>query len=389
MTSATKGKFIILYGINNLGKSTQAKKLVERLDAEGFKTEYLKYPIYDLEPSGLMLNNFLRQGNYYSLSPREAQIIYALNRTQYEKTLLEKLEDGINIVAEDYVGSGLAWGIGSGVDENFLKTINSHLLKSDLAFLFDGERFQEAIEKTHKFENDKLLIDNVREIHKRLGSEYGWINVNANLTIEQVHQVIWHEVINLLDPKRQFRSKHTSTPENNNFWENIIENEYPIHPDNTNAKNSETPNSKNSHQQNILKIERLSSAAQLPTRSHPNDAGLDLYSADFYSLLPGEKVLVRTGIKMAIPDGFAGLIWDKSGIAKGGIKTMGGVIDSGYRGEILINIINLSNSVVHIARGQKIAQILIQKIETPIIMEVSINDHTERGSKGHGSTGLF
>ncbi|MHB8904210.1 MAG: nucleoside/nucleotide kinase family protein, partial [Patescibacteria group bacterium] len=144
------GKLIVLYGINNLGKSTQAKLLVERLKANGYKAEYLKYPIYDLNPSGVILNDYLRNGNSYELSAKEAQIIYALNRTQYQAELIDKLRAGINIIAEDYRGTGIAWGLGAGVDENFLKKINSHLVPEDLVFLFDGDRFRQAIENNHK-----------------------------------------------------------------------------------------------------------------------------------------------------------------------------------------------------------------------------------------------
>ena len=133
-----KGKFIVLYGINNLGKTTQAKLLVASLNKEGNKAEYLKYPIYDLEPSGPILNNYLRGGNIYNLSRRDVQFIYALNRTQYENELKNKLDRGINIVAEDYTGTGKAWGIGTGVDEKFLNDINAHLLKEDLGMLLDG-----------------------------------------------------------------------------------------------------------------------------------------------------------------------------------------------------------------------------------------------------------
>ena len=92
---------------------------------------------------------------------------------------------------------------------------------------------------------------------------------------------------------------------------------------------------------------------------------------------------------MAIPDGCAGLIWDKSGIAKSGLHTMAGVIDSGYRGEIIINLVNLGESLVYIESGQKIAQIIIQKIEYPEITEGEIDDRTTRGESGFGSTGLF
>src|SRR3989338_7485375 len=105
-----RGKFIVFYGINNLGKTTQAKILVDKLKLHGLKAEYLKYPVYDIAPSGPILNNYLRQNNFYNLSAREIQIIYAFNRLQFEKTLVEKVAQGINIVAEDYTGTGLTWG---------------------------------------------------------------------------------------------------------------------------------------------------------------------------------------------------------------------------------------------------------------------------------------
>jgi len=189
-----KGLFIIFHGINNLGKSTQAKLLVEKMNQTGHQTEYLKYPIYNLKPSGTILNNYLREGNKFNLTAREAQTIYAINRTQYEPGLKSKLEQGINIVAEDYTGTGICWGIGAGVDEDYLKLINSHLLKEDLDFLFDGQRFAESTEKNHKHENDEELLEKVRQAHLKIGQENNWIIINANLTIEAIHAIIWAEI---------------------------------------------------------------------------------------------------------------------------------------------------------------------------------------------------
>ncbi|MBI4812110.1 hypothetical protein HY798_01500 [Candidatus Falkowbacteria bacterium] len=190
--------FIVFYGINNLGKTTQTKLLVEKLNSEGFKAQYLKYPVYGLEPSGRILNNYLREGNIYNLTPREAQIIYTLNRTQYEKELSDKLEDGVIVVAEDYTGTGLAWGMGAGVDENFLKKINSHLLKEDVGFLFEGERFKEATENNHRHETNDKLTNKVRQAHLKLAEEFGWMKINANLPIKKIQDIIWDKVKNLL-----------------------------------------------------------------------------------------------------------------------------------------------------------------------------------------------
>lgn len=193
-----KGKFIVLYGINNLGKTTQAKLLVASLNKDGHMAEYLKYPIYDLEPSGPILNNYLRGGNIYNLSGQDAQFIYALNRMQYEKELLKKLKRGINIVAEDYTGTGIAWGIGAGVDEKFLTNINAHLVKEDLGMLFDGERYMDSIEKGHKHESDNALMKKVRDVHLYLAKKYKWQKIDANLPIEEIREIVWDKVRSII-----------------------------------------------------------------------------------------------------------------------------------------------------------------------------------------------
>ncbi len=140
----TKGKFIALYGINNLGKTTQAKKLVNYFKDKELKAEYVKYAVYDLEPSGKLLNDYLRKGNPYNLSSREFQILQVLNRKQYEPILIDKLNKGINIISEDYKGTGIAWGIAAGVDETFMKYINKLLLEEDLVFYLMVKDFYKA-----------------------------------------------------------------------------------------------------------------------------------------------------------------------------------------------------------------------------------------------------
>ena len=138
-----------------------------------------------------------------------------------------------------------------------------------------------------------------------------------------------------------------------------------------------------------LKIKKLNNEAVLPRYAHESDAGMDLFSVEDFGLSPGERKICPTGIAMAIPEGFVGLIWDKSGIAaKNGIKTMGGVIDSNYRGEIGVILKNLSEEKYKINKGDKIAQMLIQKIESPEIEEVDSLEDTDRGEGGFGSTGI-
>ncbi len=138
-----------------------------------------------------------------------------------------------------------------------------------------------------------------------------------------------------------------------------------------------------------IQIKKNHPDARIPQYTIDGDAGLELYSSENIVLSSDERKIVKTGISMKISVGYVGLIWDKSGIAvKGGIKTMGGVIDSNYRGDVGVILKNLSDEAYEIKKGDKIAQMLIQKIECPTIEEVDELDETERGEGGFGSTGL-
>ena len=137
-----------------------------------------------------------------------------------------------------------------------------------------------------------------------------------------------------------------------------------------------------------LKLTKLGMDAKIPRYAHDGDAGLDIYSNERVVLKPLDRYPVRTGIKIAIPKGHVGLIWDKSGLAMDGIKTVGGVIDSSYRGEIKVAVINLSSKTIYLEKGQKIAQMLIQKVENARIDVSEKLSITPRGENGFGSTGL-
>ncbi|OGH73778.1 MAG: hypothetical protein A3C90_03760 [Candidatus Magasanikbacteria bacterium RIFCSPHIGHO2_02_FULL_51_14] len=193
-----KGKLIVLYGINNLGKTTQATLLVERLNKEGHRAEYLKYPLYDLAPSGPLISGYLRGGNPHQFTPRESQLLNVLNRTQFDARLRQKIADGTLVVAEDYIGTGIAWGMGAGVDGSLLKKWNEHLVKEDLAFLFTGKRFTEATEANHRHETDEALLARVEKAHEELAGENGWIFIAANRSIEEIHEDIRATVGKLL-----------------------------------------------------------------------------------------------------------------------------------------------------------------------------------------------
>ncbi len=138
-----------------------------------------------------------------------------------------------------------------------------------------------------------------------------------------------------------------------------------------------------------IKIKKLNPEAIAPSYAHSGDAGLDLCSCEEFILQPHERHLTSTGLSIEIPEGFVALIWDKSGVANKGIKTMGGVIEYTYRGEYKVILYNTGKESFEVKKGQKIAQLLIQPIMTARIEEVDELSETERGDGGFGSTGIF
>lgn len=136
-----------------------------------------------------------------------------------------------------------------------------------------------------------------------------------------------------------------------------------------------------------LKVVKLHNDAILPSYAHPGDAGLDFYAYEGLFLKPMERVAVRTGIKMEIPEGYVGLVWDKSGRAlRDGLHTLAGVVDATYRGEIQIVITNLTEEPIEIKKGMKLAQMLIQRVEHAQLEEVRELSDTKRGEGAFGST---
>ena len=137
-----------------------------------------------------------------------------------------------------------------------------------------------------------------------------------------------------------------------------------------------------------LKIKKLHSDAIVPKYAHHDDAGFDLFAIENVMVKKGQRAVIPTGIAMEIPEGHVGLIWDKSGLSiKFGIKTVGGVIDSTYRGEILIGVINFGENDYVFEKGHKVAQMIIQKKETVDFEEVKELSDTKRGEDRFGSTG--
>jgi dUTP diphosphatase len=140
-----------------------------------------------------------------------------------------------------------------------------------------------------------------------------------------------------------------------------------------------------------LRIVRLDPRAQVPTRAHPGDAGLDLHSVEDATLAPGERVSVGTGMAVEIPTGYAGLVLPRSGLAaRHGISVVNapGLIDAGYRGEIRVLLLNTDpREPFEVRAGARIAQLVIAQVALADAIEVESLEGSQRGAGGFGSSG--
>jgi len=140
-------------------------------------------------------------------------------------------------------------------------------------------------------------------------------------------------------------------------------------------------------------ISRLDPDLPMPRYAHPGDAGVDLHAREDVSLAPGERALVPTGIAIALPAGYAAFVHPRSGLAaRHGISMVNapGTIDAGYRGEILVNLLNTDiHEAFNISRGDRIAQLVVQRVSEAHFVEVESLPGSQRGETGHGASGGF
>lgn len=140
----------------------------------------------------------------------------------------------------------------------------------------------------------------------------------------------------------------------------------------------------------ILRFKRIHPDAVLPAYAHPSDAGMDVRSVEDVTLAPGKRALVHTGLVMMLPPMYEAQVRPRSGLAaKHGVTVLNtpGTIDSGYRGEVGVILINLGDDVFQVRKGDKIAQIVIAPVTQPAVEETEVVDETDRGAGGFGSTG--
>ncbi|MBU4242617.1 MAG: dUTP diphosphatase [Nanoarchaeota archaeon] len=139
-----------------------------------------------------------------------------------------------------------------------------------------------------------------------------------------------------------------------------------------------------------VKVHRLDKELEMPKYAKLGDAAFDLRSVEDKVILAGKKELIKTGLRVAVPKNHCGLIWDRSGLAaKHSIHCLAGVLDSGYRGEIVVVLHNLGHEDFKVERSMRIAQMLIQPVVNAKLIEVDELDETERSDKGFASSGLI
>jgi dUTP pyrophosphatase len=142
-----------------------------------------------------------------------------------------------------------------------------------------------------------------------------------------------------------------------------------------------------------IAVVRLDPGLPLPSYAHPGDAGADLMTTVDVTLEPGERRVVPTGVALALPEGYVGLVHPRSGLAaRHGLSIVNapGTIDAGYRGEVKVCLVNLDRSApITLARGDRVAQLVVQRVERAAFVEVEALDASVRGAGGYGSTGGF
>lgn len=198
LKTSKRGNFIVFYGSNNLGKSTQTARLISKITELGHQSFMLiKYPIYELTPTGPLLNEILRNKKTHKIDPKslEMQKLYAKNRFDFQNVLIETLNAGVDVIAEDYIGTGIAWGLTFGLSLKELEDVNFGLLRPDVEILLDGNRFAAGIEKSHVFERSSDSIWNKNKYEFLfLAEQYHWHIVNANQNVKKVSNDIWELV---------------------------------------------------------------------------------------------------------------------------------------------------------------------------------------------------
>ncbi len=411
-----KGKIIVIDGTDGSGKTTQLHLLKEKLQAEGFGVEIADFPQYNHKSAG-MVEEYLsgKYGGVDDVTPYQASIFYAVDRFDFSKQIKDWLAEGKIILCNRYTSSNMAHQ-GCKIDNplerkvffNWLSELEHDILKiprPDLCLILrvDPEISQQMAKdrarEDWKGKTKDIHEENLNHLKKaervyceiaESNSNYRLVNCVSEGKImdrEEISFLVWIYVSQMLKAENIKKSEDFTA-----LADIITKNHRQVFNTalNEDKKELEPEIELVTEQKQLeLLVEKINQEAKLPEKAHQSDAGYDLFALENTSIPPYGQAKISTGIKLAIPENFVGLIWDKSSLAAQGLKTMGGVIDSGYRGEIIIIAKNLTEEFFNITKGQKIAQIIIQEIGTMPLVESKILDGTDRENNGFGSSGKF
>jgi dTMP kinase len=445
----SSGKFIVIDGTDGSGKTTQLNLLKEKLESEGYAVAVADFPQYNTKSAGLV-EEYLsgKYGQANEVDPYKASIFYAVDRFDASSRIKQWLQDGKIVLANRYTSASLGHQ-GCKIENplerkvffNWLYDLEYKIfeipkpdltivlqVEPEISFALAKERAREdwAGKTTDIHENNFNHLKQAEQTYLEIANTlpgFRLIKCTHNgqiLSRESIHFLVWlatsQLIVHQAKTGRGFEQIGSLIGANEQILKNrdlIFNNITPAPVVNSVSvvapapivtpippiTNHETRLEPTLVTTNIpvnqieslikLKVEKTSLEAKIPQKAHASDAGYDLYANDYYSITAYGQALVSTGIKMVIPNGYAGLIWDKSGLANEGITTMGGVIDANYRGEIKVVVKNLSEDIFNIIPGQKIAQIIIQKIAASELEEGKIEDITDRHEGGFGSSGKF
>ncbi len=184
-----KGLFIALYGPDGTGKSKLMNLVEERLRERGVLVRALRYPIYDLKPTGAKLDEILHKKKLH-LPEDEMQKLFAQNRKDFESTLRSWLDSGVTVVAENYKGTGMVWGVLRGLGIEQMEEINKDSMNPDIAVFIDGPMKEESHPLDHPYGDEEEWY-RARKMYLQMADRYGWVRVGGDAPMLTVANRIW------------------------------------------------------------------------------------------------------------------------------------------------------------------------------------------------------
>jgi thymidylate kinase len=186
-----RGLFIVIYGPSGVGKTKQLDLLQEKLKAAGVNFRRVDYPDYKLGEAGPTLEKIL-WGRLPRVPEEEMQMLFAQNRRDFEPTLKSWLDSGVTVLAEDYKGTGMVWGLTRGVSMAKMEEINKEFLEPDVSIMIDGPRRVDLREgEGHNYNTDEDEWYRARKMYLQMADKYGWVRVGGDAPILTVADRIW------------------------------------------------------------------------------------------------------------------------------------------------------------------------------------------------------